>query len=255
VPLHVERLSRTMVKAGTSTTLVYPAGLPMWVDHFTNENARSITVYTGISAADRALLQTTASAGEDPREAAADLDELDLDYRAGSPLYRVTRLEELMCERLHDTAFGIEGWEAVLYLLCDILPEVPWIEIGDVLADFGPRTYIEVPSLEISAREVASAYAEYVREMVPGALPRTSPKSAWPSQLVAFVLEYRHTHGARPTWAEIHEAWLAVHPGVYGSLQSFRNTFNRVVKRYPDPGELPGDRDRSAQTRSPRRQT
>ena len=156
-------------------------------------------------------------------------DEAFAEFLAGSPLYRLAIMETIVVHH----SYGCTLAEAGLFLFCDIIPEAHWIEVSsDIFEPVSPVT-ITVPDADVPPREVAAAYAAHVGAFSLDGAPRTSPNSEWPSRLVAFVLKYRREHGARSTWAEIHKAWHAEYPGcpVYGTLQSFRNTFNRVNKQ------------------------
>ena len=212
-----------------------PATMPWW------PYCQGLTqriVWSGIDDADLALpreqeIRTIFSSSESAR---AYSERLWLESLQGSPLYRVALIESAVVSR----TFGCDLHEAGLFLLCDIIPEAHWIEVTQGVFDLevasGMRAasvHIAVPSGEVPVSEVAAAYAAHIGMFSAEGRPRTSPKSDWPSRVVAFVLQYRREHGGRPRMAEIYAAWKAENPDcpVYPTLQSFRVTFNRVNKR------------------------
>lgn len=223
------------VDAATTTLAVLPfdaAGVTLPLARIGEE-----VVWSGIDDADRShppeqvlpISSTIVSA-------AADYEEFWLRSLQGSPLYRVALMESAVVSR----TFGCNLHEAGLFLLCDIVPEAHWIQVTEDLSDFqvawGMRAapvHIAVPSGEVPVSEVAAAYAAHIGMFSPEGRPRTSPKSEWPSRVVAFVLQYRREHGGRAHMDEIYEAWKDENPDcpVYPTLQSFRVTFNRVNKR------------------------
>jgi hypothetical protein len=245
---HVARLERGVRDCGRSAPLVYPTvDYGGRVDAMGNfETLRSGLAHQGVarkdvwSGLDEADLTLLLEQGTGVRWADdfSYYDEGFAEFLAGSPLYRVAVMESIVVEH----SFGCDLREAALFLLCDIVPDAHWIEVHQDIFDPVAPIHIAVPSSEVPPREVAAAYAEHVGAFSLEGRPRTSPKSEWPSLLVAFVLKYRREHGAHSTWAEIHKAWLDEHRDgpVYGTLQSFRNTFNRVNKR--EEGRTHGER-------------
>ncbi len=253
VPRHVKRLGHGVKKAGLEEMLAYPTGDAdeAWGSCWVGESEQPyevLAVHSGLDETDCELLMASAPTS------LPDPDNETMHYQAGSPLYRLARLEAMVCyaalQPRASVNFELRA-SAAMFLLCDVLPPAPWIEMQ--IHSLGPEVVtlmaegeaylalpegqampswlsIEVPAIDVPAKYVAAAYAAAVKLTGHAERPRTSPKSEWPSRLVLFVLAYRREH-PRATWAQMYEAWQNAHPGVYGSLQSFRNTYNRVARR------------------------
>jgi hypothetical protein len=134
---------------------------------------------------------------------------------------RLARLADLALEIAERT--GCSRAEAVCYLLCDIAPQLPYIQIVRSRTHGGLVLYVR--DTRVSARDVAKAYAAWDSVYWPhGRKPRTPRHDV---DIVKFVESRRPAMSWDDTWAEFDRA----HPGLYADLKSFRNIYYELRKR------------------------
>jgi len=128
-------------------------------------------------------------------------------------LYRLARASQ----RIADETGCLPG-EAVVFLLCGERPLLPYV---DVAYDPRYRGYVMVVrDRRIPARDVELHY-RVLRD-------RLGPLARRPQEGPYLVVEFvDDAWAAEPklTWAELYERFTAKHPGRYGSMGSFRQTF------------------------------
>jgi hypothetical protein len=134
--------------------------------------------------------------------------------------------------RLHDASTamaretGCEPEEAVAFLLCDLAPSLPWIEL--LYDDDCEATLIRVRHPEVSAREVAQAYrALPPGPMIYGGRLHQRRRRLWPERVETFVGQYRTTR-PKALWGEMWEAFQQAYPDAsehYTGVRSFQQTY------------------------------
>lgn len=149
-------------------------------------------------------------------------------------LARIASLQDDIAEET-----GCRPWEATAFLLCDVVPDLPFVRI-ERLQDWalehrpagdGPIR-ITVGSPKVPASAIAAAYSKYLADDT--SQPERSRRSRSAAPLIAadFVRDCRRrvaAEGRTASWTEIWEAFRTLHPDAYGSLKSFRQTVYRQL--------------------------
>lgn len=149
-------------------------------------------------------------------------------------LARIASLQDAVAKET-----GCRPWEATAFLLCDIVPDLPFVRIErlqDWFLEHRPAgdnpIRITVGSPKVPASAVAAAYSKYLADDTsrPERLRRS--RSAAPLIAADFVRDYRQrvaAEGRSASWTEMWEAFRTLHPDAYGSLKSFRQTVYRQL--------------------------
>ena len=128
-------------------------------------------------------------------------------------LYRLAEASQ----RIADETGCLRG-EAVAFLLCGERPPIPYV---DVTLDPRYRGYVViVRDRRIPVRDVAAHYRAH-RDLY-------GPLSRQPQEGPYLVVQFVEDAWAREpslSWLELYERFSSEHPGRYGSMGSFRQTF------------------------------
>lgn len=128
-------------------------------------------------------------------------------------LYRLAETSQ----RIADETGCLRG-EAVAFLLCGERPPIPYV---DVTLDPRYRGYVViVRDRRIPVRDVAAHYRAH-RDLY-GPLSRQPQEGPY---LVVQFVEDAWAAAPSLSWPELYERFSATHPGRYGSMASFRQTF------------------------------
>jgi len=135
--------------------------------------------------------------------------------------------------RLADLAEDIAGGtgcsraEAVCYVLCDVVPRLPYVQIEHRRAFGGVVIHLRDP--RISARDLTSAFVAWQSPFWPkGRKPRAQRHQV---DVVRFVDDYKRTHAEKSKWIDVWRAFAKEHEGLYKDLGSFRTTYYELRKR------------------------
>ncbi len=123
---------------------------------------------------------------------------------------------------------GCEEWQVTQYLLCDVVPMLPWVRFRTP-GRFGGGEVIEivVGSPRVPPKAVAAAYAAF-RRRDDVAIERARPsRSEWPTRTEAFVMEYRAKLGGRRfLWGDCFAAFTEHYPDQpYTNTSSFKSKY------------------------------
>jgi len=177
----------------------------------------------------------------------ADLGRNTAFYWVAQRTNRLCRIAEMANSLAKET--GCELAQAVMYLLCDVVPPLGWLAASTRSFDGGRRHAfsIYVGSSLVPAEDVRSIYMT-VRDKgtSPGIDKRASrrARSPWTYQLLAFVNEHQRQGWS---WREIYETWHAQYPEhPYKSLPAMQRSFYQAggqqwtkpgTWRVPDPAQ------------------
>jgi hypothetical protein len=124
---------------------------------------------------------------------------------------------------------GCEQWQATQYLLCDVVPMLPWVRFKTPGRGRGGEVVeIVVGSPRVPPNAVAAAYAAF-RHRDGMTLGQAMPsRSEWPTRIEAFVMEYRAKLGGRRfLWHDCFTAFAKRCPE-----QPYKNTASFKSKYY-----------------------
>jgi hypothetical protein len=156
------------------------------------------------------------------------------EHRAGL-MQRLTRFGKLSFVIDHVVKeTGCEPWEALTYLLCGEIPELPWVRVRcESRAAVGDTWVIEVAAPMVPARDVKQAYVA-ARDSSVSCGDRDHPHdpSGAQTELYEFVLPLRE-EGI--PWAEIQRRWNA-RPGAkhYEKTKTMEVAYLRARRRIED---------------------
>ena len=123
---------------------------------------------------------------------------------------------------------GCQEWEATQYLLCGVVPMLPWVRFKTPGRSRGGEVVeIVVGSPRVPPGAIAAAYAAYRKRQGIGLGHPVPSRSEWPVRVETFVMEYRATlEGRRFLWAECFHAFKGRYPEqTYTSVASFKATY------------------------------
>ncbi len=127
------------------------------------------------------------------------------------------------------TLTGCEKWQVTQYLLCDVVPLLPWVRFKTPARGRGGEVIeIIVGSPRVPVKAVAAAYAAFRRQDDSARGQALSARSEWPTRLEAFVMEYRSKlQGNRFLWRDCFAAFGERYP-----QQPYSNTASLKAKYY-----------------------
>jgi hypothetical protein len=140
---------------------------------------------------------------------------------------------------------GCEEWEATRYLLCAVVPLLPWVRINKRPWPGSQAVEIVVGSPHVPPRAVAAAYAAFRGDAALRGQARLS-RSEWPLRIESFVIEYRAGLGGRRfLWRDCYAAFCERYrEQPYKNAMSFKAKYyarqaeaRAVTKGVLDPGE------------------
>lgn len=132
---------------------------------------------------------------------------------------------------------GCTEWEVTAFLLCDTTPDLPFVRVETLseshlahrpIGDGPVRLIIGSPRVPVAA--VASAFSDLLARLGTSTSDGRRSRSASPILAADFVRDYRQRAakgGRSPSWSEMWDAFHALNPDAYTSLQSFRQTVYR----------------------------
>ena len=140
------------------------------------------------------------------------------------PLAKLVMMQDEIARRT-----GCEEWQVTQYLLCDVVPMLPWVRFKTP-GRLGGGEVIEivVGSPRVPPKAVAAAYAAF-RRRADVKLEQARPsRSEWPTRVETFVMEYRAKLGGRRfLWSHCFAAFAARYPD-----QPYKNTSSFKSKYY-----------------------
>lgn len=143
----------------------------------------------------------------------------------------------------------IQEWQAVGYLLSDVVPAMPWIDVETLHGPMGFGFTIYVGSQDVTAEDVRAAYAAAVRERLGAGESDRAPRA---DEVELFLHEIEQRRKGQ-SWRQ---AWIAWGPkaqrlgvNAYDTTEgktTYRNKVMSLERRFPWMREFlqdAGDRD------------
>jgi hypothetical protein len=139
------------------------------------------------------------------------------------PLAKLVLMQDDIARRT-----GCEEWQVTQYLLCDVVPMLPWVRFKTP-GRFGGGEVIEivVGSPRVPPKAVAAAYAAF-RRRDDSTIEQARPsRSEWPTRIEAFVMEFRaKLSGRRFLWNDCFTAFVERYPDQpYKDTSSFKSKY------------------------------
>jgi hypothetical protein len=123
---------------------------------------------------------------------------------------------------------GCEEWQVTQYLLCDVVPMLPWVRFRTP-GRLGGGEVIEivVGSPRVPPKAVAAAYGAFRRRGDVTLKQARPSRSEWPTRIEAFVMEYRAKLGGRRfLWGDCFAAFAERYPDQpYKNVASFKSKY------------------------------